>query len=155
MIRIVGSVLVRNEDIFVERALLNIVDFCDEILVQDHQSTDHTPAILAGLARRFPKIQVRSVCHPSESSAAIAHLVSTPTWIFGVDGDEIYDPAGLARLRRELLAGQYEAWWAIFGNVLHCTKIEHDGGPLLAATPHPALEEHDQALQLPHAPRRG
>ena len=124
MTRIVGSVLVRNEDVFLERALLNIVEFCDEILVQDHQSTDRTPEILARLAARYPKITVRRIAHPAESNHAIAHLADTPTWIFGVDGDEIYDPAGLARMRAALLAGQYDDWWVIFGNVLNCTALD-------------------------------
>ena len=124
MTRIIGSVLVRNEDIFVERALLNIVDFCDEILVQDHQSTDRTPQILESLAARFPKIKVEKISDPKESSRAIAHFAGTPAWIFGVDGDEIYDPEGLRRLRTELLAGQYDDWWVIFGNVLHCSAVD-------------------------------
>jgi glycosyltransferase involved in cell wall biosynthesis len=128
MIRIVGSVLVRNEDIFVERAMLNIIDFCDEILVQDHQSTDGTREILERLAARFPKIKLQRIDDPRESSQAIAHLADTPAWIFGVDGDEIYDPAGLARMRAELLAGKYDDWWAIFGNVLHCTHVEVTAG---------------------------
>jgi glycosyltransferase involved in cell wall biosynthesis len=128
MTRIVGSVLVRNEDIFVERALLNIVDFCDEILVQDHQSTDGTWAILERLAARHPKIKLQRVDDPRESSRAIAHLANTPAWIFGVDGDEVYDPVGLLRLREELLSGQYDDWWVIFGNVLHCTKVDVAAG---------------------------
>ena len=124
MTRIVGSVLVRNEDIYLERAMLNILDFCDEILVQDHGSTDGTAEILARLAARFPKIVVQRIADPRESSTAIAHLAGTPAWIFGVDGDEIYDPAGLARMREELLAGKYDDWWVIFGNVLHCTAVD-------------------------------
>src|SRR5206468_3652414 len=59
-----------------------------------------------------------------ESSRAIAHFAGTPAWIFGVDGDEIYDPAGLRRLRAELLAGMYDEWWVIFGNVLHCSAVD-------------------------------
>jgi glycosyltransferase involved in cell wall biosynthesis len=124
MTRIVGSILVRNEDVFVGRAVLNILDFCDEILVQDHQSADRTREILDDLARRFSKIKVETVSHPHASSVAIEHLADTPAWIFGVDGDEIYDPAGLARMRRELLSGMYDDWWAVFGNVLHCTSVD-------------------------------
>jgi len=124
MTRIVGSILVRNEDLFVERAVLNIVDFCDEILVQEHESTDRTREILDALALKHPKIKVETVDHPHASSTAIEHLADTPAWIFGVDGDEIYDPAGLTRLRAELLSGLYDDWWALFGNVLHCTAVD-------------------------------
>ena len=45
-----------------------------------------------------------------------------------VDGDEIYDPVGLARLREELLAGRYDDWWLMFGNVLNCTAIDQAAG---------------------------
>jgi hypothetical protein len=44
--------------------------------------------------------------------------------VFGVDGDEVYDPGGLARLRVRLAAGEFAPWWVIFGNVLHCTGLD-------------------------------
>ena len=34
--QIVGSVQVRNEDIYVERAVSNILDFCDKLIITDH-----------------------------------------------------------------------------------------------------------------------
>ncbi|MEA3211233.1 MAG: hypothetical protein QOE70_4290 [Chthoniobacter sp.] len=124
--RIVGIVLVRNEDLHLERALRNVVEFCDAIHVADHESTDGTPATLARLAAEFPKIDVRRIRDPRESNEMLLPYVSTPTWIFGVDGDEIYDPAGLARLRVELLAGAFDRWWVVFGNVLNCEEIDLD-----------------------------
>jgi len=33
--------------------------------------------------------------------------------MFAVDGDEIYDPAGLAAFRPRLLAGDYDAYWRV------------------------------------------
>ena len=39
---IVGIVLVRNEDVFVEQAIRNVAAFCDRIHVADHVSTDRT-----------------------------------------------------------------------------------------------------------------
>ena len=124
--RIIGIVLVRNEDLHVERALRNVVEFCDAIHVADHGSTDNTPATLARLAAEFPKIDVRRIREPRESNEMLLPYVNTPTWIFGVDGDEIYDPAGLARLRMELLAGAFDRWWVVFGNVLNCGEIDLD-----------------------------
>ena len=41
-----------------------------------------------------------------------------------MDGDEIYDPTGLAHLRAEILSGRYDEWWVLFGNVLNCTAID-------------------------------
>lgn len=122
--RIVGIVLVRNEDRFIERALRNALDFCDAIHVADHQSTDRTPEILAALAAESPKIEVHRIRKPRESNALLEPYVGTPTWIFGLDGDEIYDPAGLGKLRDDLFAGQYDPWWVVFGNVLNCDEID-------------------------------
>jgi hypothetical protein len=123
--QIVGITLVRNEDIFVERAIRNAIDFCDRLIVADHQSNDETPGILGRLAAEFPgKIEVVRVDKASESHFLVNGLAGSPTWVFGVDGDEIYDPVGLARLREELLAGRYDDWWLMFGNVLNCTAID-------------------------------
>jgi hypothetical protein len=122
--RIVGIVLVRDEDRHIERTLRNIAGFCDSIHVADHQSSDGTPQILARLAAEFPQLDVRRIGEPRESNALLQPYVGTPTWIFGVDGDEIYDPAGLAVLRGQLFAGRFDPWWVVFGNVLNCVEID-------------------------------
>lgn len=125
---IVGTVLVRNEDVFVERAVRNIVDFCDRILISDNHSTDGTWPILQRLAEEFPHIELARLDHPRDSHALIQPFANTRTWVFGVDGDEIYDPAGLVRLRAEILAGQYDEWWVLFGNVLNCVSLDSSAG---------------------------
>jgi hypothetical protein len=122
--RIVGIVLVRNEDLHIERVLRNAIDFCDIIHVADHQSSDGTPQILRALATEFPKIRVQQIREARESNDLLKPYVSTPTWIFGIDGDEIYDPAGLAAFRGELFAGRFDPWWVVFGNVLNCVEID-------------------------------
>lgn len=122
--RIVGIMLVRNEDRYVERALRNALDFCDAIHVADHQSTDRTPQILTALTAEAPQLDVRRIREPRESNDLLQPYVSTPTWILGIDGDEIYDPGGLAKLRTELFAGRFDPWWVVFGNVLNCDKLD-------------------------------
>jgi glycosyltransferase involved in cell wall biosynthesis len=122
--QIAGIMLVRNEDLWIERTLRNALDFCDVLHVCDHQSTDATPEILARLAAEFPKLRVASIQNPRESNTPLLDYVGKPTWVFGVDGDEIYDPAGLRRFRTRLLAGEFDSWWALFGNVLNCDEID-------------------------------
>jgi glycosyltransferase involved in cell wall biosynthesis len=124
--RIVGIALVRNEDVFVETVVRNVADFCDEIHVADHGSTDGTPELLHALAGELPKIHWKSIRHPAESHALIQHLAGSLTWIFGVDGDEIYEPDRLARLRQKILSGDFDAHWMLLGNVLHVTKLAED-----------------------------
>jgi len=127
--RIVGIMLVQNEDLFVERAIRNTIAICDEFLVADHQSTDGTAKILERLAEEFPdKLKLRKIDHPRESHQWIRQYVNSPTWIFGVDGDEIYDPTGLARLRISLEAGEFENQWCIFGNVLNVRDCDFASG---------------------------
>jgi hypothetical protein len=101
-----------------------VQEFCDEIHVADHSSTDRTPEVLGALAAKDPKIRVHRIREPRESNALLLPYVSTPTWIFGVDGDEIYDPAGLVRFRTELLAGRFDEWWVVFGNVHNCVELD-------------------------------
>jgi glycosyltransferase involved in cell wall biosynthesis len=122
--RIVAVILIRNEDLFIERVIRNVLAFCDRIHVADHRSTDGTPAIVTRLAAEQPKIEYRVVDHPSESHDMIAGYAGTPTWVMGVDGDEIYDPQGLARLRPELLAGRYDQTFKLLGNVLNVRRLD-------------------------------
>jgi len=118
--RIIGIMLLRNEDLYVEQALRNAMPFCDEIHVADHLSQDGTPRILERMRLEFPdKIKLHSVGHSRESHEIIRPYAGSDTWIFGVDGDEIYDPVGLARFRKILENGAYAGQWAIFGNVLN------------------------------------
>ena len=50
--KIVGIVLVKNEDIYIERVLLNILEFCDEIIVADNISSDRTGSIIKDLQKQ-------------------------------------------------------------------------------------------------------
>jgi glycosyltransferase involved in cell wall biosynthesis len=126
---IVGIALLRNEDVFVERAIRNAIDFCDRLIIADHYSTDGTLEIVSKLAAEFPKkIDLRRITDTRESHFLISGFAGTRTWIFAVDGDEVYDPVGLVRLRSEVLAGEYDAWWIVFGNVLNCTAVDAGAG---------------------------
>jgi hypothetical protein len=123
--RIVGVVLLRNEDLFVEQAVRNVLDFCDEIVLCDHESRDGTVAILERLVAEQPgKLTLHRIADPSESHELIAPLAGEDVWVFGVDGDEVYDPRGLAAFRPRLLAGEFDDWWLIRGNVVHCAELD-------------------------------
>lgn len=123
MTRIVGISLVRNENRFVRRAVGNAMDFCDEMLLVDNGSTDGTTAILESIAADSPKASLHRITHPSESHELLKKFAGTHTWVFGVDGDEIYDPAGLEKFRRMVLEGRFDSHWMVLGNVIHCEEI--------------------------------
>lgn len=121
--RIVGVILVRNEDRFLAQALENIAKFCDEFLMFDHGSTDQTPAIFKKFAASGKSVKIQNIPHPSLSHAALQPYANSRSWIFGVDGDEIYDPAGLALLRPRILGGEFDAHWMLMGHTLHVTNF--------------------------------
>ena len=123
--RVVGILLVRNEEGFVESALRNTLDFCDEFIAVDNGSTDGTVHALERLRDQYPgKIRLHHALHPRESHDLVAGLAGTDTWVFGVDGDEIYDPDGLVRLRKRLASGEFDRDWCIFGNVLNVRQLD-------------------------------
>lgn len=133
--QIVGIVLVRNEDLHVERAVRNVAAFCDRLFLCDHGSRDGTPAILEQLAREQPNTFFHRLSHPRESHELIKPFCGTNTWIFGVDGDEIYDPAGLMKFREKIVAGEFSGVWRMKGNVVHVVSLEDNSARGFAAPP--------------------
>ena len=123
---IVGIVLVRNEDLFVERAVRNIASFCDSLILCEHGSTDGTLGVLEELVCDLPHAELHRIKHPSESHDLLKPFAGTRTWIFAVDGDEIYDPERLQGFRSRILTGEFDHIWRMKGNVLHCTAIAPD-----------------------------
>jgi hypothetical protein len=123
---IVGIVLVRNEDVFVERAIRNVADFCDRIHAVDHVSTDHTWDVLRALDREYDHLDIRRVRHAGRSHELIEGYAGTSTWLFGVDGDELYDPERLAGFRDELLEGAYSGVFKVASNVLNCVELDSE-----------------------------
>lgn len=129
MSSVIGIVLVRNEDLFVRQAVLNILDFCDRIVLADNGSADGTAGLLLQLASQYPeKLAYHRISHPSESHALIKSYAGQNVWIFGVDGDEIYDPARLMEFRPRLLSGEFSKNWMVRGNVLHCAELSQESG---------------------------
>jgi glycosyltransferase involved in cell wall biosynthesis len=126
--RFIGVVLVRNEDVFLERAIRNVAAVCDRIHVVDHLSNDGTPEILRRLAEEYDHLTVERSSDAGDSQRAIEQYAGTPTWALGVDGDELYDPAALAQLRSELEAGGHDDVFRLKGHVLNCNELDEERG---------------------------
>jgi hypothetical protein len=120
----VGIVLVRDEDVFVERAVRNVAGFCDELLLLDHGSQDATRSILERLSSELAHARFEAIADPARSHEVLKRYISTDTWVFGVDGDELYDPAGLARFRPRLEAGEFDRYLTVKGIQLHCRRLD-------------------------------
>jgi hypothetical protein len=124
--QIVGVMLVHNEDVHVARALGNILGFCDRVHVADHLSTDSTWEIVDAVAREHDHVDAVRIRHTGDSHALVEGYAGTDTWVFGVDGDELYDPAGLALFREQLLGGELREFFSVKSNVLNCVSIDGD-----------------------------
>lgn len=108
------------------QALLNVAHFCDRILVADHMSTDRTPEILRELAHELDHLGVKRIAHSSESHSMIEGFAGSDTWVLAVDGDELYDPDGLARLRRDLEGGAHREVFRVRPAGLHCEELDEE-----------------------------
>ena len=127
-VRIVGSVLVRNEDVHIERAIRNVAGACDRIHVLDHLSNDRTPEILASVSSELEHVEVRRSADAGDSHRELEQYVGTPTWVLVVDGDCLFDPAGLRRLRDDLLDGGHRDAFRVRAHVLHCDRLDAGSG---------------------------
>ena len=124
--RIIGSALVHNEDVFVEQAIRNVAQFCDRIFVVDHMSSDRTPEILRALAREFDHLELRRARHSRVSHELLEPYIGTETWVLRVDGDELYDPGGLGQMRESLESGAHDGAFRLLGNVLHVVELDDE-----------------------------
>lgn len=123
---IVGVCLLRNEENFVAWSVMNVVEFCDRILVLDNGSIDRTREILESIARHHPHIEIIDVDDARDTHQYVMPFVGTSTWGVYIDGDEIYDPAGLSRLRRGIIDGEFATYWAVCPQAVHVLGIEFD-----------------------------
>ena len=123
-IKIVGCCSIKNEELYIEQVIRNILDFCDEIIVVDNMSEDQTFDIVTKLAKAYSKIRLFREENLLLIQDYVAQYAGTNTWVFWVDGDELYDPRGLRKLRTELLNRKYQDKWQVRGNFLHCTEID-------------------------------
>lgn len=123
-IQIIGSVQVKNEDVFVAQVVRNILDFCDKIIITDNLSTDRTYEICRELSQQYSKIDLVSIDHPRTAALLLEPYYGTNSWVFGVDGDEIYDPVRLSIMRERLLQEEFSNHWCIFGNVLNVVSLD-------------------------------
>lgn len=122
--QIIGVVLIRNEDLHIRWVLQNILEFCDEIMVLDNYSTDATYEVVKQFARENPKIQLRRWRNANTSQKALRKFYSTNSWVFAVDGDEIFDPTELAKLRLRIDSGELNDFYSISCCYFNCMAVD-------------------------------
>jgi hypothetical protein len=123
-VRVVGIVLVHDEDVWVERVIRNIAPVCDRVHVADHDSRDGTCEIVARLAAELDNVDSVRISNAARSHDLLQPYVGTDTWVLSADGDEIFDPQGLRRMRDELEAGRHDESFRLFPAMLHCVELD-------------------------------
>ena len=126
MTSIVGICLVKNEQHFIAWALLNAVEFCDRILVMDNLSADRTLSIVKDIAAQYRHIELFSVKDGNNTHKYVEQFAGSATWIFRIDGDEVFDPVGLQELRTRLVSGEFDDYWLIGASTIHVLGIDFE-----------------------------
>ena len=118
--KIIGVMMVKNEDRWIRKALQAIGDFCDSIILIDTGSTDYT-------RREAARTCVLDEYHLepdlSRTHRFVEQYVGTDTWVFGVDGDEIYDREGLKIVRQQIDGGCLRGVFQAVGQYLHVVHL--------------------------------
>ena len=131
---IVGVCLVKNEQNFVAWALMNAVEFCDKILVLDNMSEDRTYEIVCTIAKEHDHVEVIRVKDGNNTHQYIEEYAGKPVWIIKIDGDEIFAPSGLSKLKNRLHAGEFDNFWKIEASILHIIGIQFEVGKAFGYT---------------------
>jgi glycosyltransferase involved in cell wall biosynthesis len=138
-VRVVGIVLLHDEDVYAERVIRNVAAFCDRVYVADHASKDGTWRIVSGLAAELDNVEAVRISHAARSHDLVLPYVGTDTWVLSPDGDELFDPDGLRRLREELEAGRYRDSFRLFPAMLHCIDLDAEAMTATGYLAPPAL----------------
>src|SRR5258705_2106338 len=124
MSQIGGIALVPRGAFFADRAIGNVAEFGDGIPAVDQVSTDGPWEILRALERDYDHLDARRLHHAGLSHQLLEPYAGTDTWVFGVDGDELYDPSRLDTFREELLGGSFRHAFKVASNVLNCVALD-------------------------------
>ena len=124
--------LVHNEDVYVERAIRNVAGFCD----RDPRRRPHVlrrdlgDRVRAGARATITSMPFGSPTRLNRTSWSPA-TPARDTWVFGPDGDELYDPDGPPAPAVELEAGRYDRFFRLVPAMMHCVSL--DSGELTAS----------------------
>jgi len=99
-------VVVWNEEKRIEKCL-KALDFCDEIIVIDQQSTDNTVKI----AKNYAKVISDKHWGYPEPSRVLGTKTAKGKWILNVDADEIITSELAEEIREVIKKDNFDAYW--------------------------------------------
>jgi hypothetical protein len=95
--KITAHMIVKNEENFVWYAIRSVIDFVDEIIVWDQESSDKTIELIKTI--ESPKIYFKKVTEEVHDLREIMLEETNADWIFILDGDEIWYEEGIKKLQ--------------------------------------------------------
>jgi glycosyltransferase involved in cell wall biosynthesis len=106
MTEITVHCMVRNEERFVQPAILSILPLAQRVLVYDTGSTDATLSIVSSLQNDKIEVVRKNISHSNDISEYRNEMIErTKTeWYMLVDGDEIYPAHAVQRIVDEMRA---------------------------------------------------
>jgi hypothetical protein len=104
-VQLVAVYLVRDEDVFVERAIPSVAHVCDPMVAVDHLSRDGTGEILRRLAKELPHLEVRRSGDARDSHRAIEEYAGTRNVVPRRRRRRALHPAGLVELKERRASG--------------------------------------------------
>jgi glycosyltransferase involved in cell wall biosynthesis len=115
--------MVKNEELFIGAALKAVREFADHVIVIDTGSTDRTEDRAVSALNGRVSYTIQHEPDLRKTHRHVVPYVGTDTWVFGVDGDEIYDPEGLRRVRGVIETGALDSCWQCKGMYFHVTDM--------------------------------
>ena len=115
-------------------ALMNAMEFCDKIMVLDNMSEDRTYEIVTAIAKEHDHVEVIRVKDGNNTHRYIEGYAGKPVWVIKIDGDEIFSPSGLLKLKNRLHAGEFDNFWMIEAPILHAIGISFEVGKAFGYT---------------------
>jgi len=130
MIRLTATLITRNEERNLPRALASLAGLADEILVVDSGSTDDTCAV----ARRFDARVLTRPWTDYSDQKNFAAAQAAHEWIFSLDADEELSPPLQESLRRWKQSQPTAVAYAVrrrarYGGALHVDRHLHAHRP--------------------------
>jgi glycosyltransferase involved in cell wall biosynthesis len=91
---IIALSVCKNEDLWIRHAVENVLNFADRVTVLDNGSTDGTMDILRGFGSEIELHQEHDL--RAVHGRFIEPHAGKNVWMFGFDGDEVYDADGVS-----------------------------------------------------------
>lgn len=124
--KIVSVHLIKNEDVFIEQSISNVIHYVDEVIILDNKSTDKTKEIITNTWDRdlkSGKMKYVIVQDARDTNKYLQEFIGTNTWVWGIDGDEVYSYMEANKICCNIRTHQYDNYYRLDMEVLNVTNI--------------------------------